>query len=64
MVEIKELSDFERLKKEIKYIKMYPDQKGPIKKPEYDIFGDEFVMGKLGKGNIEQGKKRMNISTG
>lgn len=59
MVEIKELSDFERLKKEIKYIKMYPGQKGPIKKPEYDIFSDEFVMGKLGKGNIEQGKKRM-----
>ena len=59
MVEIKELSDFERLRKEIKYIKMYPGQKGPIKKPDYDIFSDEFVMKKIGKDDIEHGKKRM-----
>lgn len=54
MVEYKELSDFEILRSRITRLKDSPPEP-----PKYDIFSDEFVMGKLGKGNIEQGRKRM-----
>ena len=58
MAEYQELSDFERLWSTIKWIQKYPGQKRP-EEIKYNIFEDKFAMEKLGKGDAEQGKKRM-----
>jgi len=58
MAEYRELSDFERLRSTIKWIQKYPGQKRP-EEIKYNIFEDKFAMEKLGKGDAEQGKKRM-----
>ena len=54
MVEIKELSDSERFSMMMLRLKDSPPEKDPN-----EIFNNDFIMKKLGKGDAEQGKKRM-----
>lgn len=59
MSNLRELSDVERLLDKIKRIKIYPDEKPPPEEHKPDIFENEFIMKKLGNGNIQKGKQRM-----